>query len=242
MNLRRTIFMLLLSGAALTVNAQKDIAVQYNTWYMYFGNHRLSDKLGLHTEYQWRRHEWSESWQQSLMRVGLDYYVTENSMLTAGYGWIESFPYGEQPIAATFTEHRIWQQWVINQRVRRLYVNHRYRLEQRFLEQPGTDDYVFRQRARYRLMTILPIGHRDLTDHSFFLSAYAEPFISFGKGVGANILGQNRLYLALGYRVNPQVNFQLGYLNQYVIKADGKRHERNHDLQIGLTYNLDLRR
>ncbi|MCI4651062.1 hypothetical protein [Phaeodactylibacter sp.] len=49
MNLRRTIFMLFLSGAALTVNAQKDIAVQYNTWYMYFGNHSLSDKLGLHT-------------------------------------------------------------------------------------------------------------------------------------------------------------------------------------------------
>ncbi|MCR9052393.1 MAG: DUF2490 domain-containing protein [Phaeodactylibacter xiamenensis] len=242
MDLRRTIFLFAFFMAALGVNAQKDIAVQYNTWYMYFGNHRLSDQFGLHTEYQWRRHEWVDTWQQSLMRVGLDYYVTENSMLTAGYGWIESFPYGEQPIAATFTEHRIWQQWVINQRVGRFYVNHRYRLEQRFLEQPGTDDYVFRQRARYRLMAILPLGQRELKDHSFFLSAYAEPFISFGKGVDANILGQNRLYLALGYRISPQVNFQLGYLNQYIVKADGQRHERNHDLQVGLTYNLDLRR
>ncbi|MEQ8704745.1 MAG: DUF2490 domain-containing protein [Phaeodactylibacter sp.] len=242
MDLRRTILLFIFAGAGLAVSAQKDIAVQYNTWYMYFGNHRLTDKLGLHTEYQWRRHEWVDTWQQSLMRVGLDYYLTDNSTLTAGYGWIESFPYGEQPVPATFTEHRIWQQWSINQRVGRLYVNHRYRLEQRFLEHPENSGYVFRQRARYRLMTILPIGHRDLADHAFFLSAYAEPFISFGEGVGANILGQNRLYLALGYRFNSRVNFQLGYLNQYIVKADGQHHERNHDLQAGLTYNLDFRR
>lgn len=242
MGFRSAFLLFAFMGAALGVNAQKDIAVQYNTWYMYFGNHRLTDQLGLHTEYQWRRHEWIDTWQQSLMRVGLDYYATENSMLTVGYGWIESFPYGEQPISATLTEHRIWQQWIINQRVGRLYVNHRYRLEQRFLEQPGSTDYVFRQRARYRLMTMLPIGERDLKDHTFFVSAYAEPFISFGKGVGANILGQNRLYLALGYRINPKVSFQLGYLNQYIVKADGERHERNHDLQLGLRYNLDLRR
>jgi hypothetical protein len=32
--------------------------------------------------------------------------------VTGGYGWIRSFPYGEQPIVETFDEHRIWQQLV----------------------------------------------------------------------------------------------------------------------------------
>jgi hypothetical protein len=29
---------------------------------MYFGNHRLSDRWGLHTEYQWRRADLFNHW------------------------------------------------------------------------------------------------------------------------------------------------------------------------------------
>lgn len=242
MILQRTLMALIFAGLSFTVFAQKEIATQTNAWFMYFGNHRLTDKLGLHTEYQWRRHEFISTWQQSLMRLGVDYYVTDNSMLTAGYGWIESFPYGEQPIPETFTEHRIWEQWIVNNRVGSLYINHRYRLEQRFLERPAEGEYVFRQRVRYRLMLMLPLGNKNLEDKSFFAATYAEPFIGFGEGIGKNILDQNRLYVALGYRFNSNVNLQIGYLNQYIVKPDGIHHERNHDLQFGLTYNLDFRR
>ncbi len=241
MKLRIVLVIFLFIGFGIHSFAQKEIATQTNSWYMYFGNHRLSEKWGIHTEYQWRRHELIHAWQQSLLRLGVDYYVTDNSMLTAGYGWIESFPYGEQPIPETFTEHRIWQQWIVNNRVGILYINHRYRLEQRWLEQPADREYVFRQRVRYRLMLTLPLGSRNLEDQSFFAATYAEPFIGFGEGIGKNILDQNRLYLALGYRFNADVNLQLGYLNQYIVKPDGVRHERNHNLQVGLTYNLDFR-
>ncbi|MBK7869714.1 MAG: DUF2490 domain-containing protein [Saprospiraceae bacterium] len=232
---------MLFLGIGFNVSAQKEIVTQSNGWWMYFGNHRLSDNWGLHTEYQWRRHEFISTWQQSLMRVGVDYFFKNNSSLTAGYGWIKSFPYGEQPVNQEFTEHRIWQQWILNQRAGRLYVNHRYRLEQRFLERPAQDDYVFRQRVRYRLMLTMPIGAKDLQDNSLFVSVYAEPFLGFGEGIGRNILDQNRLSLTLGYRFNPNVNLQAGYLNQYIVKPDGIQQERNHNFQLGLTYNLDLR-
>ncbi len=36
------------------------------------------------------------------MRLGLDWHVNETITLISGYGWIKSFPYGKQPIAATF--------------------------------------------------------------------------------------------------------------------------------------------
>ncbi len=221
--------------------AQKEIASQSNGWWMYFGNHRLSDHWGIHTEYQWRRHDFISTWQQSLMRLGLDYYTKENSMLTAGYGWIVSFPYGEQPINQYFTEHRIWEQWILNQRAGRLYVNHRYRLEQRFLERPAQNDIVFRQRIRYRLMLTMPLIAKELQNNALFIAVYAEPFLGFGKGIGKNVLDQNRLSLTLGYRFNNDVNIQAGYLNQYIIKPDGIQQERNHNFQLGLTYNLDLR-
>jgi hypothetical protein len=48
------IYYLLLSGTvllSLNASAQKDISDQQHAWLMYFGNHRISDRWGLHTEY-----------------------------------------------------------------------------------------------------------------------------------------------------------------------------------------------
>ena len=227
------------------------IADQTNGWYMYFGNHRLGERWGLHTEYQWRRHGVIEHWQQSLARVGVDRHLRSGAMITAGYGWIRSFPYGEMPVAYEFDEHRLWQQLIMVQRLGRLHFQHRYRLEQRWLQRmrPVIDGegfehagFTFRQRARYRLFVSIPLTSTELLDNSLFLALYDEPFIQFGKNIGANILDQNRLYVALGWRIDRNRNIQLGYLNHYAIKADGVRAERNHTLQLGITWNLDLRR
>lgn len=231
-------------------NAQKEIATQSNTWVMYFGNHRLTEKFGIHTEYQWRRADFLESWQQSLIRLGVDYYAKNGMQFTAGYGWIKTFPYGQQPISTTFDEHRIWQQFVLKNKFSRIDFQHRYRLEQRFLENwvkgsDGTytlDGHNFRQRARYRFMVNIPLNKKEMSDNTFFLSLYDEVFLGFGKGIGKNVLDQNRLYAAFGWKLNNNFNVQLGYLNQYMIKTDGIKQERNHTLQIGMTYNLDLRK
>jgi hypothetical protein len=56
--------------------SQKNIANQQHAWVTYQGNHKLSAKWGLHTEYQWRRADYFQDWQQSLLRIGLDYHST----------------------------------------------------------------------------------------------------------------------------------------------------------------------
>ncbi|MFM7684149.1 MAG: DUF2490 domain-containing protein, partial [Bacteroidota bacterium] len=65
-------------------------------------------------------------------------------------------------------------------------------------------------------------------------------FIGFGKGIGKNILDQNRFNASLGWRFNKDFNIQFGYLNQYVAKSDGIKMERNHTLLISTVYNFDL--
>ncbi len=67
-------------------------------WYAYFGTFKISKKVGIHTEYQFRRNNWISDWQQSLLRVGVNYNPIPNLQLRTGYGWIETFPYGEYPI------------------------------------------------------------------------------------------------------------------------------------------------
>ena len=228
--------------------SQKEISPQNHAWVMYFGNHKLSEHWGIHTEYQWRRADMFNEWQQSLLRLGVDYYSKQNAQYTVGYGWIKSFQYGDQPIAHNLNEHRIWEQFVIKNKVGRVDISHRYRLEQRFIENwvkdanavYAQDGFVFRQRVRYRFMATVPLSRKEMKDNTLFLAVYDEPFLGFGKGIGKNILDQNRLYGAIGWRFNKDFNVQLGYLNQYVVKTDGIKAERNHTLQIGVTYNIDF--
>ena len=236
----------------LTINlfsfSQKQISTQQHAWVMYTGNHKLTERWGIHTEYQWRRSDYFQDWQQSLLRLGIDYYNKQNAQYTLGYGWIRSYQYGEQPIAHANNEHRIWQQFILKNKVGRVDFQHRYRLEQRIIEKWVSnssgeyvqDGFIFRQRARYRFYATVPLSRKEMADNTLFLAAYDEPFLGFGKGIAKNILDQNRLYFALGWRFNKNCNVQLGYLNQYIVKTDGIKAERNHTLQIGVTYNLDF--
>lgn len=242
------IFLLCICGT-FTIDAQKNHSDQSHAWVMYFGNHRLSEHWGIHTEYQWRRADFFESWQQSLMRVGADFYVKDH-MFTLGYGWIKTFQYGEFPVSHDFNEHRIWEQWIMKNQLYGIKLQHRFRLEQRFLEnwQKNTNgdfergDMLFRQRIRYRFLANIPLTRKEFKDNTLFLSVYDEVFLGFGKGIGKNVMDQNRLYFALGWWFNPNFNVQLGYMNQYVIKPNATDIERNHTLQIWCTYNLDFRK
>ncbi len=246
-HLRATLLLVCLSFSAV---AQYVVDDQFNSWYMYFGNHRITDRWGIHTEYQFRRHGIMEKWQQSLMRVGVDYHVKNDMMITAGYGWIVSYPYGEHPIGRTATEHRIWQQLILKQNVWRLYFNHRFRLEQRFIENWQKDDsdefvlegFNYRNRGRYRFMVSVPLSKKEMTKNTLFLALYDEVFLGFGDGIGLNILDQNRLCAALGWKFSNNLNVQLGYLNHFVIKSDAVTRERNHTLQVSCTYNFDFRK
>ena len=230
------------------IYAQKIIHPQTHAWVMYVGTHKLTENVSLMTEYQWRRADGFNDWQQSLLRFGLEYNFHPNFSLMAGYAWVKTFPYGEQPVLHEFDENRIFEQVNLKNKIGKIEVQHRYRLEQRFLEQYAKDasqnivqlDPVFRQRMRYRAMLSIPLTRKDKVDHTLFLNLNNEVFLGFGKGIGKNILDQNRFISALGWRVNQNLNFQLGYLNQFVVKNDGLKMENNHTLWISTTFNLDF--
>ena len=219
----------------ITLNAQKLIDDQLHGWVVYQGNHKLNSKFDLHTEYQWRRADGFNDWQQSLARVGLDYKLNPNCTISGGYGWIISYPYGSQPIAAQTHENRLWQQVNLKAQYGAIQIQHRYRLEQRFI------DTIYRQRIRYRAQCIIPLQKTYIAQgEGLFMNVNDEVFLGFGKGIGKNILDQNRFIAAVGYKFSPNLNVQMGYLNQFVIKANGVQMERNHTLWTSIVYNLDF--
>lgn len=122
-------------------------------------------------------------------------------------------------------EHRIFQQFILQNKVWELAFEHRYRLEQRFLSNKDLDDNRTEHRARYRLQITLPLTN------TFFINLYNEIFLNLQD----NVFNQNRMYAAFGTHVTNNLNIQLGYLKNHFTGIDFDR------VQIGVFYNPDLR-
>lgn len=179
-------------------------------WLMYFGTHSINQKWSIHSEFQMRLYEPFGNFNQMLPRVGLNYHIDKNSMVTAGYAWIPTqgtfIPNiidGEKNISI---ENRIWQQFILKNKIKRFNFEHRYRLEQRWVSRNNFTDYL--NRVRYRLLLTIPINNKVLKDKTFFLSFYDEIFLN----ITDTPFDQNRLYAALGYKFNSCLAIQAGYL------------------------------
>ncbi len=241
--------LLVVAGTQRATAQDRQQAIQQHGWYMYFGNHRLTDKWGLHTEYQFRRHGLIANWQQSLLRLGVDYHVEPNVQLTAGYGWIITFPYGAQPVITTLHENRLWQQALLRQNTGRVRMNHRLRFEQRWVEHftslgDGSQRYdgrTYSDRFRYRFWLDVSLNKSKFEKGTWFLASYNELFVNYGQNLRLNRFDQNRLYAAVGYQFGLKGNVQLGYMQQLIVKGNGWQEELNNTLQLAVTYNLDFR-
>ncbi|MBR9854428.1 MAG: DUF2490 domain-containing protein [Algicola sp.] len=208
----------------INVNAQQAGEDKTGSWFMYFGTNKVSERFSIHTEAQFRFYETTSNFNQMLLRTGLNYHINPNAIATAGYAFIDtdsSFFEFEGEINSK--EHRIFEQFILKNKVWEFMFEHRYRLEQRFLD--FGDNTETQHRARYRIQMTLP-----LTD-TFFLNFYDELFINLQD----DLFGQNRLYGAIGVNVTDNSSIQIGYLRNQFENAVYNR------LQFAVFYNPDLR-
>ncbi len=178
-------------------------------WLIYFGNKQLGDRWNLHHEVQHRNYNALGDLEQLLLRTGIGYDLTENNNnVLLGYGFIHSQNYivnSDEKIEVD--EHRIFQQFITRQNFGRVGLQHRYRFEQRWIENRD-----FKLRFRYFLSINMALSNPRMEDKTFYLSAYNEIFIN-----NQNVLfDRNRLYGGLGYRLSRLVRFELGYMNQFL--------------------------
>lgn len=190
---------------------------QLGNWLIYIGNKNINSKLNWHHEVQYRNYNAIGDLEQLLLRTGLGYNLTDNNNnLLLGYGFINSQNYiANSDDKVDINEHRVFQQFITKQKISRVSVQHRYRFEQRFIE----DD--FKLRFRYFLALGIPLNNNEMLDKTLYLSVYNEIFLNSK----ANVFDRNRLYGGLGYKLNSNVRFEIGYMNQFLAK--GNRDQMN---------------
>ena len=215
----------LLLNAKSKIFAQNGRITDRNSigWFNYFGTIKLKTKWSLHTEYQWRRAQIIKDWQQSLLRIGVNYQLNNDVQFRLGYAWAETFAYGDIPLntfGKQFTEHRTYQMLTINDKIGKVSLSHRFMLEQRWLGRYTSaadtkdDDFLFMNRMRYMIRGQIPVTNN--ATNPIYAAAYNEILIGFGKNVGENIFDQNRIGLILGKTINNSFRIEAGYLNQIV--------------------------
>jgi hypothetical protein len=245
----------LLSFISVTANAQNTRLNNYNSigWYNYFGTFKVSPKFGIHTEYQFRRNEIFSEWQQSLLRVRVNYLVNPKIQFRLGYAWIETFPYGEIPIngmGKDFSEHRLFQIANITDIVSNVELSHRFMLEQRWVGKysnanfTNEDEFPLLNRFRYMFRVQIPLKGKKINNKTPYLAIYDEIFIGFGENVDENIFDQNRIGILLGCRFSSLIGIEAGYLNQTLQlgREVNNRNvfQHNNGIIINANLNIDL--
>ncbi|GAB3224281.1 hypothetical protein GCM10027346_04260 [Hymenobacter seoulensis] len=223
-------------------------------WLVYAGDHQLSKKWALHTEYQWRRVNWLRAPQQQLARLGLVRELSERVSVSGGYTYFQAHRYGSYPTVPNRPEpeQRLYEDISLLDALGRLTLTHRLRLEQRWLgsrNEQGrgpVQDWEYQNRIRYQLSVQFPLQGPTVEDGEYYLNAFDEVFLGFGRNVGDNVFNQNRLSGGLGYQFSENTKVELNYLYQISQHAlpepvSGRPvFEINHGFRLNVLYNLDF--
>lgn len=201
------------------------------SWLMFTNQTRLTERFSIHIEGQYRSYEPLPATEQVLARTGLNFHINKTASASIGYGYIVNYAFDKELLPGTQSiENRIWQQFTLRNNIGRILFDHRYRLEQRWIQSKTTARYL--DRIRYALRITVPINKKEIEKNALFISAYNELFIHFSN----TPFDRNRLYGALGFQFLNNANIQVGCLAQTVNTLTKPY------LQIGLTYNIDLRK
>ncbi|WP_184548690.1 DUF2490 domain-containing protein [Mucilaginibacter sp. FT3.2] len=164
-----------------------------------------SHKWGGYSELQTRMNGVFTQFQYYEAKAGVSYDLDKNFTALLGTGTYHTYDYTDLGKGPTINEYRMWEQMTVNQFLYRLKFEHRYRVEQRWVN----GDY--RNRFRYRLNMFVPLNNTKIVAKTWFISVFDEVFFN-NK---APNFERNRISAALGYQVDKSWIVQAGWINQH---------------------------
>lgn len=248
MSAKNTFLLLLIFLCSHHAKAQTKQTEHINQlWFGYFNQTRLSNKWGTWADFHLRtKEDFVSKFSQSIVRLGLTYYVNDVTKLTAGYAYISHYP-ADAHKKITQPEHRPWQQVQWHTRYGKKRMMQWFRLEERYRRKILNDSTLagghnFNFKLRYNFFYDIPLSKQGIKPGKFSFVVNDEVHINFGKQIVNNYFDQNRFFLGLKYQTSEHDNVQIGYMNLFQQLPAGNKYRSLHVIRLFYFQNLDWRK
>lgn len=215
-------------------------------WFAYIGQIKLSEKIGIHAEAQFRMDDNLNYTRQNLFRLGGIYHLSSKLNVGFGYGFISTF---SPTFDDYFDESRIWQQLVYshNWKENKNLMNHRIRIEQRFVDRLGDVDQNievvathYQNRFRYLNRNLIHLYNFKNSNNTLYGIIQSEVFLNIGKNkINSKFFDQNRFFTGFGIHFKEQTRIELGYMNHYLNPSTASD-IMNHTISFSILQNLSI--
>ena len=205
-NILLTLFYIVLGISKLS--AQKnDLA----TWSVLNIKYDLSEKWSLFGESQIRSFKFFDNFQYYEYKVGGNYLINKNVIVTLGAGSYQTFAdVGNFSLPKSNDEFRVWPQIILFESLGKIKLEQRFRYDLRFT----SNGYL--NRYRYRLSLLYPFGKEKYNYKPFQISASSELFFTNTPPY----FERNRAALSFSYKPSISTSLQIGYLHQFDYKIN----------------------
>lgn len=211
--------------AVLIINCQHLISQEakneLGTWYILASNSKVTDNIDVQAQTQFRFYEIASELQQFKIRVGGTYQFSDSFKAGLGYAYFINDPSYLTEMPENFNEHRLVVDAHLAQGFKKFKLQHRYRFEQRFLEDREDTAWL-----RYMLKAVYKYSGKITLD------AYDEVFFNLQ---GDNVFAQNWLGAGMSYTFTTLIKARVGFQN---IQTEGDDFNR---ILLSLTFTPDFR-
>ena len=230
-----------------SVSAQTEILKDNGSWITVANKITISDKLFISNVYQQRRVDFLNNIQGFFLTPSLNYKITKNISVGAGYIYYRGFPSGKGHAPIHWTENSLFQLVSVNSKAGKINLNQRFMFEERTIDLINKDvtpnkiegnKYV--NRFRYRLQASFNMF--KLKNDKYVMGKLSNEIRTrFSDGTKNPDFDQNNFCALMGYKLLDNSSIWIGY-GRYFYKMSSNKYVASNLLHVNLSYSIDLRK
>lgn len=217
--------------------SQNSIKYSNSLWFSDFTRINFKKNWSVYFDFGLRGSDWADKWSQQLVRPGISYSINEKVNITAGVAYFKHFS------GNSFREEfRGWEQLLFTNTIKRIKMNHRLRVEQRYIRSKAEvqTSGIITNRYRYMLQFQVPLNHSNIKENTFYVVVSDELMFNSGSTVVYNSFDQNRASIGLGYKLNDLFNAVLSYTDIFLVKNRKDSFEQTNVINLSLFHNIEI--
>ena len=227
--------------------AQKKVENQQLIWYGYYNSLKFNENWSLNSEIQERQFYNPTAQHQLVFRSNLERKLIGDWNASVGMTLFLQNPNNPNS-ESNLTVPELRPDFGFNhkQKLGFVTINHRYKAEARFFHDVENEKlvggYRFSNfRLRYQLGLDVPIWKNE-KQQALIVKIKDEIMFNVGKKIVKNTFDQNRIYLAVNYKLNNSYAFELGYMNCFQQQKSGTDFYNRDILRFSIFHSIDLKK